>query len=139
MSRYQHAIVHQIVQTRFPKLASKGSGTFVCVTRQTEEQLSKKKAETKDIFDEQLDSAIGLRHIIDELFEPKRPDGRRTVLVGHNCFMDLLHLYNCFIGKLPHNVEDFAKLMSRSFPMCVLCPPPNFFFSQLIDPCRLPA
>lgn len=82
--------------------------------------MSRKKAETKDAFDEQLDSAIGLRHIVDELFEPKRPDGRKIVLVGHNCFMDLLYLYNCFIGKLPENVEKFAELMSSSFPMCVL-------------------
>ncbi|KAF8455386.1 ribonuclease H-like domain-containing protein [Terfezia claveryi] len=119
MSNYQRYIVHQIVRTRFPKLISQGKESFVCVTRQTEEQKSRKKAEAKDVFDEQLDIAIGLRHIIDELFEPKRPDGRKIVLVGHNCFMDLLHLYNCFIGKLPEKVEEFAELMSKSFPILI--------------------
>ncbi|KAF8423642.1 ribonuclease H-like domain-containing protein [Tirmania nivea] len=119
MSNYQRYIVHQIVRTRFPKLTSQGKGTFVCVTRQTEEQMGRKKAETRDAFDAQLNSAIGLRHIIDELFEPKRPDGRKIILVGHNCFTDLLHLYNCFIGKLPEKVEEFAELMSKSFPILI--------------------
>lgn len=117
MSNYQRLIVHHIVKTKFPKLTSQGRGTFVCVTRTDEQAAQKKKAETKHTFDGQLDSAIGLRHIIDELFEPKRPDKKKIVLVGHNCFMDLLHLYNCFFGKLPKTVEEFAELMSKSFPM----------------------
>ncbi|KAF8466616.1 CAF1 family ribonuclease-domain-containing protein [Kalaharituber pfeilii] len=119
MSNYQRLIVHQIVKTRFPKLQSVGKSTFVCVTRANEEMINKRKAESEELFNQQLDSAIGLRHIVDELFDPKRPDGRRTVLVGHNLFMDLLHLYNCFIGKLPDKVEEFVHLIHTSFPIVI--------------------
>ena len=110
MSNYQKAVVHQIVRTRFPKLQCQGKDTFVCVTRANGKPLSRSQ---------DLDLAIGLRHIIDELFNPQRPDGSKLVLVGHNCFLDLLHLYNCFIGKLPHSVVEFAELIHKSFPMCV--------------------
>lgn len=134
MSNYQKLIVHQLVQTRFPKLTTQGKGTFVCVTRATEESLRRKKAETKDAQREQIDTAVGLRRIIDELFEPKRPDGKKIVLVGHNCFMDLLHLYNCFIGKLPEKVEDFSALMSEYFPMYAI---PRPFPSSILTICLL--
>lgn len=126
MSGYQRFLVHQIVRTRFPNLQSTSRGSFVCVTRVTEESSLKRKAENRDNFDAQLENAIGLRHIIDELFDPKRPDGKKIVLVGHNLFMDLLHLYNCFIGKLPEKVEEFADLIHTSFPMYVYTSGPHF-------------
>lgn len=110
MTKYQKAIVHQIVRTRFPKLQCQGKDTFICVTRASGEPVSR---------NEELDLAIGLRHVIDELFNPQKPDGSKHVLVGHNCFLDLLHLYNCFIGKLPQSVVEFAEIIHKSFPMCV--------------------
>lgn len=41
---------------------------------------------------------------------------RGKVLVGHNCFGDLIYIYQCFIGPLPDRVEDFAAEMN------MLCP-----------------
>ena len=43
----------------------------------------------------------------------------RTVLVGHNLFMDLVYLYACFLGPLPNDVRDFQKHIHELFPMVV--------------------
>jgi len=45
--------------------------------------------------------------------------GRRTVLVGHNLFTDLLYFYQCFLGQLPNRVEDFQKTIHNLFPMVI--------------------
>ena len=41
----------------------------------------------------------------------------QILLVGHNMFLDLIYLYQAFIGPLPDEVEDFAALGSIIFPM----------------------
>ena len=127
MSRYQRMIVHQLVQNRFPNLTTQGRESFVCVTRASEETLRRRKAESKEALSQQLDAAIGIRHIIDELFDPKRSDGKKIVLVGHNCFLDMLYLYKTFIGRLPAKIEEFAELVSKDFPMCVRQHPPTAY------------
>ena len=43
----------------------------------------------------------------------------RTVLVGHNLFMDLINFYKCFFGQLPDRVEDFQSIMNQLFPMII--------------------
>lgn len=40
---------------------------------------------------------------------------KRTVLVGHNVFIDLIYLYRCFFGQLPEHVEDFQDVMHKLF------------------------
>ena len=42
---------------------------------------------------------------------------RRTILVGHNLFTDLINLYRVFFGKLPEMVMDFQRLIHSLFPM----------------------
>jgi len=44
---------------------------------------------------------------------------RRRILVGHNCFTDLVNLYKCFIGDLPLKVEDFEDSVHELFPAIV--------------------
>lgn len=43
----------------------------------------------------------------------------RTVLVGHNVFMDLINLYKCFFGALPDTVEEFQCIMHELFPLII--------------------
>lgn len=44
---------------------------------------------------------------------------KRSVLVGHNLFMDLVYFYQCFFGKLPDSVEDFQSIIHLLFPLIV--------------------
>lgn len=43
----------------------------------------------------------------------------RAVLVGHNCFTDLIYFYKCFIGPLPDSLEEFQVLIHDLFPVVV--------------------
>ena len=49
----------------------------------------------------------------------KRLQGRPTVLVGHNLFLDLVNFYQCFFGKLPDTVEDFGAKIHELFPLVI--------------------
>lgn len=49
----------------------------------------------------------------------KTLSGQRTVLVGHNLFMDLVNFYKCFLGRLPDTVEEFQKKIHRIFPLVI--------------------
>lgn len=42
---------------------------------------------------------------------------KRTVLVGHNLFLDLIYFYSCFFGSLPDRVEDFQHIIAQLFPL----------------------
>ncbi|KAI9785092.1 MAG: hypothetical protein M1816_000503 [Peltula sp. TS41687] len=44
---------------------------------------------------------------------------KRTVLVGHNLFTDLVYLHHHFLGPLPDRVEDFQQTMHALFPMII--------------------
>ena len=44
---------------------------------------------------------------------------KRTILVGHNIFMDLVYFYKCFFGKLPDRIEEFQQLIHEIFPLVI--------------------
>lgn len=44
---------------------------------------------------------------------------KKTILVGHNAFMDLVYLYKCFFGSLPDLVEDFQEVIHKLFPVVI--------------------
>ena len=44
---------------------------------------------------------------------------KKSVLVGHNLFLDLIYLYKTFIGSLPDRVEDFINLVHTMFPLVI--------------------
>lgn len=44
---------------------------------------------------------------------------RPRVLVGHNCFLDLVYLYKAFIGSLPPTVEEFQAEIHKRWPTIV--------------------
>jgi poly(A)-specific ribonuclease len=44
---------------------------------------------------------------------------RRKIIVGHNCFTDLVNLYKCFIGTLPEKLEDFQENVHGLFPAII--------------------
>jgi CAF1 family ribonuclease len=63
------------------------------------------------------DDDEALRKFTDDL--QQQLNSRRRILVGHNCFMDLIYLYRCFIGELPSRLEDFQELIREMFPAVV--------------------
>lgn len=55
-------------------------------------------------------SAAGFRHVIDLLASEQK------LIVGHNCFLDIAHIYSKFFGPLPSSMADFALSVHKKFP-----------------------
>ena len=45
--------------------------------------------------------------------------GNPKMLVGHNCFLDLIYIYRTFFGALPDTVEEFQRKMHKLWPTVV--------------------
>lgn len=43
----------------------------------------------------------------------------QTILVGHNCFLDLVYIYHNFYGALPETVEEFQQALHETFPLII--------------------
>ena len=41
------------------------------------------------------------------------------MIVGHNCFLDLVYMYRAFIGDLPDTVEEFQRKLHNVWPLIV--------------------
>lgn len=41
------------------------------------------------------------------------------VIVGHNCFLDMVYIYRTFIGELPKTVEEFQQKLNNQWPVVV--------------------
>lgn len=56
---------------------------------------------------------MGFRHIIDLLISEKK------LIVGHNCFLDIAHIYEKFIGPLPFSIEEFVLSVNKILPSII--------------------
>lgn len=86
------------------------------IIRYNEERENRNQEDKLSRFNRDLHRATGLREIVDELFNVYQRDSK-VVLVGHNLFMDIVNLYQCFIGPLPPTIGEFADLIRNSFAM----------------------
>ncbi|CAI0437527.1 unnamed protein product [Linum tenue] len=63
--------------------------------------------------EKKIKAAIGFRHVIDLLSSEKK------FIVGHNCFLDIAHVYSKFLGPLPSTAEEFVSSLNKHFPCIV--------------------
>ncbi|KAM6552585.1 hypothetical protein CsatB_013347 [Cannabis sativa] len=73
-------------------------------------QLKEVKDEHRKQAEMKIQAAIGFRHVIDLLSSEKK------LIVGHNCFLDIAHVHNKFVGPLPLEAEDFVASIHKYFP-----------------------
>ncbi|KAB1228080.1 Poly(A)-specific ribonuclease PARN [Morella rubra] len=71
------------------------------------------KAENRRGVEMKIQAAIGFRHVIDLL------SSEQKLIVGHNCFLDIAHVYSKFLGPLPLTAEEFASSVNKYFPQIV--------------------
>lgn len=65
------------------------------------------------VADMQIVAAVGFRHVIDLL------SSEQKLIVGHNCFLDLAHIYSKFFGSLPMTVEEYVPYLHKYFPYMI--------------------
>lgn len=116
VSSYHRRLTFQEVSRRYPQfyLRTEQDPTlgfrFIRVSLMTEEQKAEKELEKRQQIEQELGTAVGFRKVIDALVASKKP------IIGHNCFLDLLHLYHQFISTLPLSYATFKKRLNRLFP-----------------------
>lgn len=76
---------------------------FISINKINKEEKQKKQKEL-------LLEAIGFSKVIRFIIENNKP------IVGHNLFLDLMHTFNQFIGKLPQTYGEFKISVQTLFP-----------------------
>ncbi|CAM8903638.1 unnamed protein product [Rhodiola kirilowii] len=120
---YQLRLVQMVLGQHFDEL------TYVCVSTATSEPrhlvvyteskndkdllLKELKEDPLSESKKKIKSGVGFRHVIDLL------SSEQKLIVGHNCFLDLAHIYSKFIGTLPSSAEEFVSGVHNCFPYII--------------------
>eukprot|EP00371_Babesia_bovis_P001573 XP_001610220.1 CAF1 family ribonuclease containing protein [Babesia bovis T2Bo] len=111
-SAFQRLLMHTIIGQQFPQVyshsARRGDERVICVYK-SQIELYKEQLSTLETDIERINEQIGVRVLFDEIVN----NGK--ILVGHNCFYDILHVYQTFYGELPEGVEEFRKSWTERF------------------------
>ncbi|KAK4278288.1 hypothetical protein QN277_016153 [Acacia crassicarpa] len=117
---HQLKLIKLVVRKHFKDLfyVSKDSGLQdMVVYTDSRDEL---KSLLKEVKDEQqreaemkIQAAVGFRHVVDLL------SSEQKLIVGHNCFLDIAHVYSKFIGPLPRTAEEFVSSVNKYFPYIV--------------------
>lgn len=145
----QKHFLTKIINIEYPHLHVSLHGSFVRVKESTKEANNEILQKKKDQAELIIQKSIGFRRITDALTGrdlaslptksfadllttttsftleelayalKEHLRDNRAVLVGHNCFTDLVFLYHHFIGKLPETVDEFQILFHQVFPQVI--------------------
>lgn len=120
---HQLKLIQLVIRKHFKDLCyvsvnseTSGSQQLVVYTDSKDELnllMKKVKEENHKEAEMKIQVAVGFRHVIDLLSMEQK------LLVGHNCFLDLAHVYSKFIGPLPATPEEFAFSVNKCFPHIV--------------------
>lgn len=148
LNNYQKRLVHQLVRAEHPDLVTISRPGFIQIVPFNKEREDLVQKDRTRYFEEKLAKQVGLRWVVEAMvggdlsgIDPQsleqtvegrsetltrefdelrdRLKAKRTILVGHNVFLDLINFYNCFLGKLPDRVEDFQDVMHKLFPVII--------------------
>lgn len=148
LSATQKWLIRQLVTVYYPRLKTRNKSTFVQVDfkeRQDDDDDTKEAARKRiknhvgcrwiveALVDGDL-SGLGpddFASLLTKIKQPKfkletvaarlktRIKENKVVFVGHNCFLDLVFFYSCFIGPLPDTLDEFQALIHDLFPIVV--------------------
>ncbi|TGZ80920.1 ribonuclease CAF1 [Ascodesmis nigricans] len=113
LNNYERRIIHQTIRSRFPNLSTTSKMGFVQITQSDPEAEKAIRIEKSNRTREEIDKAVGLRRVMDALRSSHKP------LIGHNLFIDLIHLYQTFVSPLPPTLQEFTNQVHRDFP-CII-------------------
>ncbi|KAJ3143590.1 hypothetical protein HDU90_000353 [Geranomyces variabilis] len=107
----QRKLIHQEVDKKYKDaLRTTGHEGYVQITKVTDEERRSKAFDKKNVLNDELDTLIGFRKVIELISASKKP------VVGHNMMLDLLHTYQSFFNPLPDTVMAFKFGMHNLFP-----------------------
>ena len=148
LNNYQKRLVHQLVRAEHPELVTISRPGFIQIVAYDKEREDNVQKDRTRYFEEKLGKQIGLRWVVEAMvgghlsgidsktlehtvegqseavtraFNELRNqlERKRTILVGHNVFLDLINFYRCFFGQLPDRVENFQQAIHKLFPLII--------------------
>lgn len=108
---FQRLLLYQSLPKTFGEnlLISRMDGGALRLQLTTPAERERAETESKAELERTLNEAIGFRRIIDYIVRQGKP------LVGHNCWLDLCHAWNKFVGPLPGEWADFRHSFADHF------------------------
>ena len=109
---FYRLLVHRNVMPGFPMLQAEGreeKGKRLLVVKRQKRDAAE---ELKKINSE-ISEAVGFRAVFQALSKCKRP------VVGHNCYFDLLFLFNSLYAPLPDCLNEWRRDVQMIFPTVV--------------------
>ncbi|GAW82651.1 poly(A)-specific ribonuclease PARN [Plasmodium gonderi] len=76
----------------------------------TEKDSYKEQIRTFELEIEKINETIGVRLLFDVIIKNKK------IIIGHNCFYDILHIYQTFYHDLPNSISLFKNKWTELFP-----------------------
>ncbi|EFJ11857.1 hypothetical protein SELMODRAFT_446815 [Selaginella moellendorffii] len=110
-------LVHQVLRKSFQDLvpftedgAKKVKILFSRSVKERALLVGQWEKDRRSRLENQIMDAVGFRQLIDTLVESKKP------VVGHNCFLDIAHIYSKFFATLPLSCSEFCSSIHQHFP-----------------------
>jgi poly(A)-specific ribonuclease len=103
--------VHQVLQTDFNNefyAVSNGFARTMTVQRLTDE-VRQQQEDVKVV----KPPSLNLRRVLDMISSAGKP------LIGHNCFLDLMQIYQQFMWDLPLDLEDWKESLINEWKVYV--------------------
>ena len=118
MNSFQRLIFYQQIPLKYGEtlVITKKSNGILCVKKVALDEESRAAAlsEERAQFEKALEEQIGFRRVIDCIIEEAKP------VVGHNCWVDLLHFHQKFIdNNLSPNLTGFKEEILKIFPLII--------------------
>ncbi|WCJ33110.1 Polynucleotidyl transferase ribonuclease H-like superfamily protein [Euphorbia peplus] len=120
---HQLKLIQSVTKRHFKDLVFSSANGENCSSQQLviyTESKDDKELLMKELSDEnhkgiklKIRDAVGFRHVIDLLSSEKK------LIVGHNCILDIAHIYSKFLGPLPLTAEEFVFSVNKYFPHIV--------------------
>lgn len=113
---YFRRYIYEDVQARFPdismesKVSSEDPEKYIVASKLSEDEKVEREAEAAQVKEKQLRERMGFRNLFVQLMESRKP------MVGHNCLMDLMFMYNAFHLPLPDTFVEFKQQLLQCFP-----------------------
>ncbi|KAF4666029.1 hypothetical protein FOL47_004299 [Perkinsus chesapeaki] len=116
-SAFQRLLMHSVIAAEYPNLYSYSSrrasdGERMLVVYRSQDQLYDTQIKEIEADLEQTTIQVGVRSLLDAAAD--------KVIVGHNCFLDVLHAQHRLYEALPSTVSEFKDKWTERFKGGVL-------------------
>ncbi|SJK86398.1 CAF1 family ribonuclease [Babesia microti strain RI] len=111
-SAFQRLLMHTIIGHEFPTVFShsikREDQRMLCVYR-SQDEVYREQMNGLQLELDNLAEQVGIRTLLDCIAECNK------IVVGHNCFYDILHIYQYFYGDLPESIDEFKRIWIKKF------------------------